>query len=82
MFSGKKKHPLKQKKMNQVIKKQKMDIKLKSLEDLPEEIILKILGQVNIRDLFRCSFINKKIRRIAHDKSLWEKMNLCTQSKL
>ena len=53
-----------------------MDLELKSLEDLPEEIILKILGQVNIRDLFRCSFVNKKIRKIAHDKSLWEKMNL------
>ena len=64
--------------MDQLIKKQKMDLELKSLEDLPEEIILKILGQVNIRDLFRCSFINKKIRRIAHDKSLWEKMNLCS----
>lgn len=54
----------------------KMDLELKSLEDLPEEIILKILGQVNIRDLIRCSFVNNKIRKIAHDKSLWEKMNL------
>ena len=64
--------------MDQVIKKQKMDLELKSLEDLPEEIILKILGLVNIRDLFRCSFVNKKVRRIADDKSLWEKMNLCS----
>ena len=62
--------------MDQVIKKQKMDLELKSLEDLPEEITLKILGEVNIRDLFRCSFVNKKIRKIAYDKSLWEKMNL------
>ena len=62
--------------MDQLIKKQIMDLELKSLEDLPEEIILKILGQVNIRDLFRCSFVNKKFREIAHDKSLWEKMNL------
>ena len=64
--------------MDQVIKKQKMDLELKSLEDLPEEIILKILGQVNIRDPFRCSFVNKKIRRIADDRTLWEKMNLCS----
>ena len=62
--------------MDQVIKKQKMGIALKCLEDLPEEIILKILGQVNIRDLFRCSSVNKKFREIVHDKSLWEKMNL------
>ena len=62
--------------MDQVTKKQKMDRELKTLEDLPQEIILKILGQVNIRDLFRCSSVNKKFREIAHDKSLWEKMNL------
>ena len=62
--------------MDQVIKNQKMDRELKTLEDLPQEIILKILGQVNIRDLFRCSLVNKKIREIAHDKSLWEKLNL------
>jgi len=54
----------------------KMDLELKSLEDLPEEIILKILGKVNIRDLIQCSFVNNKIRKIANDKSLWEKMNL------
>ena len=54
----------------------KMDLELKSLEDLPDEILLKILGKVNIRDLIRCSFVNNKIRKIAHDKSLWEKMNL------
>ena len=70
------KAPSQTKKMDQVIKKQKMDLELKSLEDLPEEIILKILGQVNIRDLIRCFFVNKKIRKIADDKSLWEKMNL------
>ena len=98
-FSGKKNNLRKRKKMDQVIKKRKMDLELKSLgdmpeemdqvikkqkmgialkclEDLPEEIILKILGQVNIRDLFRCSSVNKKFREIAHDKSLWEKMNL------
>ena len=78
LFSGKKNNLRKRKKMDQVIKKQKMGIALKCLEDLPEEIILKILGQVNIRDLVRCSFVNKKIRKIAHDKSLWEKMNLCS----
>ena len=62
--------------MDQVIKKQKMSVELKSLEDLPEEIILKILGQVNIRDLFQCSRVNKRIKDIAQEKSLWEKLNL------
>ena len=73
-------HEEKKSRMSNIIEKNlaKMDLELKrkSLEDLPDEILLKILGQVNIRDLIRCFFVNKKIRKIAHDKSLWEKMNL------
>ena len=73
-------HEEKKSRMSNIIEKNlaKMDLELKrkSLEDLPDEILLKILGQVNIRDLIRCFFVNNKIREIAHDKSLWEKMNL------
>ena len=62
-------HEEKKSRMSNIIEKNlaKMDLELKrkSLEDLPEEIILKILGQVNIRDLIRCFFVNKKIRKIA-----------------
>ena len=43
---------------------------------MPEEIMLKILSQVNIRDLFGCAFVSKRMSRIAKDKTLWEKMNL------
>ena len=47
-----------------------------SLEDLPDEITLKILNFVNIKDLFRCLAVNKKLRTIANDQSLWNTMHL------
>ena len=47
-----------------------------SLEDLPDEITLKILNFVNIKDLFRCLAVNKKLRTIANDQSLWTTMHL------
>ena len=47
-----------------------------SLEDLPDEIILKIFNLINIKDLFRCLAVNKKLRMIANDQSLWNTMHL------
>ena len=47
-----------------------------SLEDLPDEITLKILNFVNIKVLFRCLAVNKKLRTIANDQSLWITMHL------
>ena len=47
-----------------------------SLEDLPDEITLKILNFVNIKDLFRCLAVSKKLRTIANDQSLWTTMHL------
>ena len=47
-----------------------------SLEDLPDEITLKILNFLNIKDLFRCLAVNKRLRTIANDQSLWNTMHL------
>ena len=52
-------------------KRLKLDYETKTMEDLPVEIILKIFDFVNIRDLFQCMAVNKKIREIANDQSLW-----------
>ena len=62
--------------MEQVCKRQKRDSDEAKLEDLPEEIILKILSSVNIRDLFQCMAVNKKIREIANDQTLWNIMHI------
>jgi len=57
-------------------KRLKLDYETKTMEDLPVEIILKIFDFVNIRDLFQCMAVNKKIREIANDQSLWNKMHI------
>lgn len=62
--------------MELVCKRQKRDFEVKMLEDLPEEIILKIVSHLALKDLFNCMVLCKRIRTVANDNSLWEKMNL------
>ena len=52
-------------------KRQKRDFQTVTMEDLPYEIILKILELVNIKDLFRCLAVNKRLRPIAHDEGMY-----------
>merc|ERR1712051_328200 len=62
--------------MGNLQKRLKLDYETKTMEDLPVEIILKIFDFVNIRDLFQCMAVNKKMREIANDQSLWNKLHI------
>ena len=46
------------------------------LENLPNEILLKIFDYMKIKDLLRCGQVSRRIRIIAYDQSLWLKVNL------
>ena len=46
------------------------------LEDLPDEMILKVLIYVNIADLMRCGQVSKRIRKVRNIESLWRNVNL------
>ena len=46
------------------------------LDDLPDEVILKVLGFLNIKELLLCGQVSKRLRAIANDESLWLKLNL------
>ena len=52
--------------------------KLSSLqfEDLPDEMILKILRNLDMKDVLHCGLVSNRIRIISRDESLWEKINL------
>ena len=50
------------------------------LEDLSDEIILKILSNVDKKDLIQCSQVSKRFRNISYDQSLWLKVDLRNQS--
>ena len=51
-------------------------ISTKTLDDLPDEVLLKICAFLRIRNLVNCSGVSKRIRRVCHDESLWQKINL------
>ena len=46
------------------------------LDDLPDEVILNMLGFLNIKELLLCGQVSKRLRAIANDESLWLKLNL------
>jgi hypothetical protein len=44
-----------------------------SFEDLPDEVVLKILRYSEIKDLIVYGQVSKRIRKISHDNTLWER---------
>ena len=46
------------------------------LEDLPDEILLKIFQHLSTKEIVYCAQMSKRIRKISHDESLWQKINL------
>ena len=47
-----------------------------NLEDLPDEVILKVLSYLDTADLIRSGHLSQRLRAISSDESLWQKMNL------
>ena len=45
-------------------------------EDLPDEILLKILSLLDIKGVLQCGQSSKRLREISNDKLLWLKLNL------
>ena len=48
----------------------------KLLDDLPDEVQLKIFKFLGIEDIVHCAQVSKRTRRICNDESIWEKINL------
>ena len=46
-----------------------------SFQDLPDEIILKVINYLQIYDLLRCGRVSKRIRKISDDESLRKQAN-------
>ena len=46
------------------------------LNDLPDELVLKVLGFMDIKELLLCGQVSKRLRAIANDESLWLNINL------
>ena len=53
-----------------------------NFEDLPNEVMMKVLGNLQVPDLLRCGRVSKRIRDISNEEKLWQKVNLFNLSKL
>ena len=51
-------------------------------EDLPDEVILRVFINLDIKNLIRCGHVSKRIRAISQDESLWLKINLYSLGNL
>ena len=51
------------------------------LEDLPDEVILEILGYLDSKGVIYCGHLSRRIRTISQDESLWQKWNLRTNER-
>ena len=45
------------------------------LDELPDEVILKIVGFLDLKELLFCGQVSKRLRAIANDESLWLSLN-------
>jgi hypothetical protein len=50
------------------------------LEDLPNEIITKVLSYLDVKDLFCFGHISKRTRTISRDKAVWRKLTIHNQT--
>ena len=50
-----------------------------SIEILPNEILMNIFSNLNIKDLYKSAHVSKKFRQISHDKLFWKCVNLSNQ---
>ena len=49
---------------------------MSSIELLPEEVLLDIFGNLDVKDLGYCAQACKKFRKVSLDETLWQKLNL------
>ena len=48
----------------------------KTFDHLPDEVQLKIVKFLEVKDIIRCAQVSKRTRRICRDGSIWKKVNL------
>ena len=57
-----------------------LEMKNHNFEDLPNEILSKVLDYLNIRDLIRCGQSFRRVRFVVQDELLWKKVNLSNKT--
>ena len=47
-----------------------------NFQDLPDELVLKVLSYTETKDVICCGQLSRRIRQISHDSTLWLTANL------
>ena len=47
-----------------------------NFQELPDELILNVLRNSELKDLISCGQASKRLRKISYDNSLWQRVNL------
>ena len=50
------------------------------LTDFPDEIILKVFTNLDLKNLMNCGKVSKRFRTLSYDKILWQRMDLSGQN--
>ena len=45
-------------------------------QNLPDEIILKVMSNLSVEELLQWGQVSKRIRNISHDVSLWQEVDI------
>ena len=49
---------------------------MSTFQDLPDELVLEVLKNLETKDIISCGQVSQRIRTISHDSSLWLTANL------
>ena len=61
---------------NKVITSQSMN-----LQNMPDEILIKVFSNLEMRELLVCGRLSKRISNLCHDKALWKNIKKSMEEK-
>ena len=52
-----------------------------NLQNMPDEILIKVFSNLEMRELLVCGRVSKKISNLCHDKALWKSVRKSMEEK-
>ena len=68
--------------LNQNMETFKESIKRRKLEDMPNEVLLKIFSYLDTEEILKCAQTSKRMNEICKDKSLWQKKKVSLENQV
>ena len=68
--------------LNQNMETFKESIKRRTLEDMPNEVLLKIFSYLDTEEILKCAQTSKRMNEICKDKSLWQRQKVSLENHI